>query len=132
MLWGAREIRHRNQAAPVWVCDALLGHDIANGNKATELLTWHRCWADKNGEPAIDYTKPKFIMVPMKDGAHGWFLVTICHLTARRNDRYKPCALILDPRNETKHNVHTDAVTAISTYMRKWRKCTWNQEQEPF
>ena len=131
MVWGTREVRHRHRTANIGICDALLGHDIVGANGATELLTWHRCWAGKGRGPAIDYTKPKFIMMPVRDGTRGWFLIIVCHLTAQRSDKYRPCALILDPCSTRKRAVHTVAVTAISTYMQKWRKCTWGQEQEP-
>ena len=131
MTWGVLEMQHRCRTAKVEVCGAMLGHDILSGNNATELLTWHQCWRGTDRRPTIDYTGARFVAMPVKDGPHGWFLVIICHLSATQSDRYKPCALILDPRNKNKCKIHPDAVAAISAYMQKWRTCVWHQVQSP-
>jgi hypothetical protein len=131
MRWGVRMLRHRYQTEKVWVCEAMLGCDIIAGKRAAELLSWHQCWADKDGAPAMDYTKPRFVLMPVKNDHLGWFLLILCHLTAQRADKFKPCALILDPRNTTKCKGHTDAVAAVSAYIQEWRGCTWNEAQVP-
>ena len=130
MKWRMRELRNRTQPDTVWFCDAMLGHDIVNDSEASELLIWHRTWVGKGRGPAFDYTRSTFVVMPVKDGDQGWFLIMLCHLTGQKGGKYKPSALVMDPRSSVKKRLHANAVAKITAYMREWRDRTWGQTQE--